>query len=265
MSPIIKAEAARRMKDAYDADKNTLRLVDSYARFLAHRGDTAQAIQIYQAFDQILPSHPIVIAALADLKAGKPLELPVKNAEQGAAEVLYGLGAAGGRQGDELAAMIYLRLSLYLDPDNSLAIITLADIYERIKQTEQAIDVYALVPDKDPLRTTADIQTGLILETLGRSDESAAFLKRVVSDHPDDGEALAALGNLQRSHKQYAGCDRDLHEGDRQAVREDQLGALLFPRHLLRAQQAMAAGRGRFQEGAGDLPGPAAGPELSRL
>jgi tetratricopeptide (TPR) repeat protein len=197
-------EAARRMKDAYEADKNTLRLVDSYARFLAHHGDTAQAIKIYEAFDQILPSHPIVIAALADLKAGKPLELPVKNAEEGAAEVLYGLGAAGGRQGDELAAMIYLRLSLYLDPNNSLAIITLADIYERIKQPEQAIDVYALVPDKDPLRTTADIQTGLILETLGRSDESAAFLKRVVSDHPDDGEALAALGNLQRSHKQYA-------------------------------------------------------------
>jgi Flp pilus assembly protein TadD len=197
-------EAARRMKNAYEADKNTLRLVDSYARFLAHRGDTAQAIKIYEAFDQILPSHPIVVAALADLKAGKPLQLPVKNAEEGAAEVLYGLGAAGGRQGDELAAMIYLRLSLYLDPQNSLAIITLADIYERIKQPEQAIDVYALVPDKDPLRTTADIQTGLILETLGRPDESAAFLKRVVTDHPDDGEALAALGNLQRSHKQYA-------------------------------------------------------------
>ncbi len=197
-------EAARRMKDAYDADKNTLRLADSYARFLAHRGDRAGAIEVYQAFDQILPSHPTVVAALADLKAGRALEMPVKNAEDGAAEVLYGLGAAGGRQGDELAAMIYLRLSLYLNPDNSLAIITLADIYERIKQPEQAIDVYALVSDKDPLRTTADIQTGLILETLGRSDESAAFLKRVVSDHPDDGEALAALGNLQRSHKQYA-------------------------------------------------------------
>jgi Flp pilus assembly protein TadD len=197
-------EAARRMRSAYEADKNTLRLVDSYARFVAKRGDPAQAIKIYEAFDQILPSHPVVVSALADLKAGRPLELPVRNAEQGAAEVLYGLGAAGGRQGDELAAMIYLRLSLYLAPQNTLAIITLADIYERIKQNEQAIDVYALVPDKDPLRTTADIQTGLILETLGRSDESAAFLKRIVNEHPDDGDALSALGNLQRAHKQYA-------------------------------------------------------------
>ncbi len=197
-------EAARRLKTAYEADKNTLRLVDTYARFLAHQGDTAQAIKIYEAFDQILPSHPIVVAALNDLKRGKPLEMPVRNVEQGSAEVLYGLGAAGGRQGDELAAMIYLRLSLYLAPDNDLAIITLADLYERIKQNEQAIDVYALIPDKDPLRTTADIQTGLILETLGRSDKSAAFLKKIVSEHPDNGDALAALGNLQRAHKQYA-------------------------------------------------------------
>ncbi len=53
-------------------------------------------------------------AALADLRAGKTLEPFVKTPEQGAAEVLYGLGSAGGRQGDELAAMIYLRLSLFL-------------------------------------------------------------------------------------------------------------------------------------------------------
>jgi tetratricopeptide (TPR) repeat protein len=198
------AEAARRLKTAYEADKNTLRLVDAYARFLARQGKIAEAINVYEAFDQILPSHPIVVAALNDLKRGKPLEMLVRNAEQGSAEVLYGLGAAGGRQGDELAAMIYLRLSLYLAPDNDLAIITLADIYERIKQNEQAIDVYALIPDNDPLRTTADIQTGLILETLGRSEQSAAFLKKIVSEHPDNGDALSALGNLQRSHKQYA-------------------------------------------------------------
>ncbi|WP_036259309.1 tetratricopeptide repeat protein [Methylocapsa aurea] len=198
------AEATKRMKAAYEADKNTLRLVDAYARFLARRGDRNDAIKIYEAFDEILPNHPIIAAARADLSAGKPLEPLIKNAEQGAAEVLYGLGAAGGRQGDELAAMIYLRLSLYLAPQNSLAIITLADIYERIKQNEQAIDVYELVRESDPLRTTADIQTGLILEAMGRPEDSANYLKRVVDEHPKNDDALSALGNLQRAHKQYA-------------------------------------------------------------
>jgi len=197
-------EAGKRLKAAYDADKNTLRLVDAYGRFKSERGDKDGAIAVYEAFDQILPNHPIVVAALNDLRAGKKLEPFVKTPEQGAAEVLYGLGAAGGRQGDELAAMIYLRLSLFLNPQNGLATITLADIYERLKQNEQAIDVYNTVPESDPLRTTADIQTGELLEALGQSEEAAKYLKKIVTDHPKDEDALSALGNLERSRKNFA-------------------------------------------------------------
>lgn len=198
-----RSEATKRMKAAYQSDKNTLRLVDAYARFMAGCGERAEAVRAYQAFDQVLPSHPIVSTALADLEAGKHLDPLVETSEQGAAEVLYGLGAAGGRQGDELAAIIYLRLALYLAPRNSLAIITLADIYERIKQYEQAIDIYETVPERDPLRTTANIQTALVLETIGRSDEAAKYLERIVDENPKNEDALSALGNLQRAHKQF--------------------------------------------------------------
>ena len=38
-------EALKRMKAAYAADKNTLRLVDAYARFMARRGDRDEAIR----------------------------------------------------------------------------------------------------------------------------------------------------------------------------------------------------------------------------
>ena len=197
-------EALKRMKAAYAADKNTLRLVDAYARFLIRHGNRDEAIAAYEAFDQILPNHPIVTAALANIKAGKPVEPLVKDAQEGAAEVLYGLGAAGGQQGDEIAAMIYLRLALYLTPHNSLAIITLGDLCERVKQNEQAIDVYGLVPENDPLRTTADIQTGQILEALERPDEAAKYLNKIVDENPKNEDALSALGNLQRAHKHYA-------------------------------------------------------------
>ncbi|WP_051955628.1 tetratricopeptide repeat protein [Beijerinckia mobilis] len=197
-------EATRRLKAAYDSDKNTLRLVDVYARFLAQHGQREDAIKVYEAYDELLPNHPIIVDALAALKSGKTLESPIRTPEQGAAEVLYGLGAAGSRQGDELAAMIYLRLSLYLSPDNSLALITLGDIYERIKQNERALEVYESVPEDDPLRVTADIQSAQILEVLGRTEEARKHLESIVKDHPKDADALAALGNLQRAHKQYA-------------------------------------------------------------
>ena len=197
-------EAAKRMKAAYNAEKTTLRLVDAYGRFMSHHGDQTEAQRAYQAFDDLLPRHPVITAALADLKSGKSLDPLVRNAEGGAAEVLYGLGSAGSRETDKLPAMIYLRLALYLTPGNALAIISLADMYDSQKQHERAIDAYELVADTSPLRANADIQTALTLEILGRTDAALKQLTAIVEKHPSDAEALNALGNLQRSRKQYA-------------------------------------------------------------
>lgn len=197
------AEATTRFKAAYALDKTVLRLVDAYGRFFARHGDVAEAQRAYTEFDRTTPRHPMVTAALADLKGGKPLQPLIRNVEDGAAEVLYGLGAAGGRQGDDLAAMVYLRLSLYLQSQNALATVTLADIYAHLKQNEQAIDVYETVPDLSPLKSNADVQTGVTLDALGRSDEAIKHLVAIVSARPADLDALSTLGNIQRSQKQY--------------------------------------------------------------
>ena len=196
-------EALKRMQAAYAIEKGTLRLIDGYARFLAERGDRAGARKVYEDFDALLPHHPLVQAAMAQLDQGKPLEPLVRDAVAGAAEVLYGLGAAGGRQGDELAAMVYLRLSLFLTPSNPLATMTLADTYERTKQSERAIDVFETIPKDSPLRSNADVQIALTLEQLGKEAEATKFMQAIVAQRPKDQEALVALGNLQRGRKQF--------------------------------------------------------------
>jgi tetratricopeptide (TPR) repeat protein len=197
-------DATKAFTAAYQLDKNTLRLVDAYGRFLSQHGQNEEAIRAYETFDVVLPDHPIVQTALVDLKAGKKLEPLIKTPEQGAAEVLYGLGAAGSRQGDELAALLYLRLSLYLDSNNSLATLMLGDFYERMKQFEEAIDIYEAVPEADPLRLTADIETAQVLESLNRTDEAMKYLDKIANQHPANQDILSALGNLQRAHKHYA-------------------------------------------------------------
>ena len=199
-----KAEAEKRFKSAYSAEKNTLRLVDAYARFLATHGQRDEAKNLYLAFDEVAPNHPIVVASLAALGEGNPLPPFVRSANEGAGEVLYGLGAVGGRQGDELASLIYLRLALHLAPDNALALVTLGDVYERMKQEEAAIDLYQSVAKDDPLRVNADVQAALLLETLGKSKEATDALAAIVAAHPQNQEALTALGNLQRSRKAFA-------------------------------------------------------------
>jgi Flp pilus assembly protein TadD len=197
------AEATKRLKSAYDAESRTLRIVDVYGRFQARRGDRDAALKTYDAFDKLLPRHPMVMAAEAAIKDGKPVDPAVKDATAGAAEVLYGLGAAGNRQGDELAAMIYLRLSLWLEPDNPLAVITLADLYDRLKQPDRANDVYALIGTDSPMHRNAEIQIAINLEQMERSAEALDTLKKLVAERPKDIEAITALGKVQSSRKEF--------------------------------------------------------------
>jgi tetratricopeptide (TPR) repeat protein len=119
------AEADRRLKAAYEAERNTLRIVDAYGRLESRRGRREEALATYTAFDAVLPRHPLIRDAMDQLGSNKALPPLIGSAQEGAAEVLYGLGAAGNSQGDELPAIIYLRLALHLNPEHPLALITL--------------------------------------------------------------------------------------------------------------------------------------------
>jgi tetratricopeptide (TPR) repeat protein len=196
-------EAKRRLQSAYQADKNTLRLADAYARFLDRHGDVDGAKKVYADFDQLIPHHPLVLDAEAQLAAGKTLAPVTRDAKEGAAEALFGLGGAGTRQGDELAALIYLRLALFLRPDHDLAAVTVANLFEDLKRNDEAIRAYELVPTSSPMRESAEIQAALEMDSIGRSDEALGRLRDIVAAHPADADAWSALGSLQRSMKKF--------------------------------------------------------------
>ena len=199
-----KADAEKRLKSAYDAEKTTLRLVDLWARFQARSGDFNGAAETYAAFDRLLPNHPIIREGMALVGKKEAPPRQITTPQQGAAEVLYGLASAGNRQGDEAAALLYLRMAIYLDPGHDLAILTLGDILERARQPEDAVAVYDKMPASSPLRPNAEIQAGLALENLGKPEEAVKHLDRVIAERPDDVDALSALGNIYRSRKQFA-------------------------------------------------------------
>lgn len=197
------AEAQRRLKAAYESDRNALRFADAYARFLAAHGDRDGAMKVYADFQAAAPRHPIVERALSDLRAGETPPALVGSARDGAAEALYGLGAAGIRQGDELPALVYLRLSLFLRPGDDLTAVTLANLFEEMKKDDLAVAAYEAVPATSPLREDAEIQAALVLDSDGREDEAIKRLTAIVAARPHDSDALAALAGAQRSAKQY--------------------------------------------------------------
>src|ERR1700710_801543 len=206
-------DAGVRLERAYKLDDSALRVSDAYARWVSRNKDAAAAMGVYQAFDKKLARHPLVLEGIRETKAGKKLPPLVDSPQTGAAEALYGIGASLTRRGGEDLALVYLQLALYLAPNHSLALLSLADLYESVKKPQMAIKVYERVPASSPLKRNAQIQQATDLDTAERSDEAIKILKGVTTEDPKDIEAIMALGNIERGRKKFADCSQTYTQG----------------------------------------------------
>ena len=199
-------DAGQRLAKAYKLDPTALRVVEAYASWASRNESLKDAETILEAFNKVLPDHPLVAQQMELLKRGEKLPLLVRTAQAGAAESLYGLGASLGRRGGEDLGLVYLQLSLYLAPNHSLALLSLADLYESLKKPDLAIEIYKRVPQSSPLHRNAAIQMAANLDALDRTDEAEKRLKALTKENPKDLEAIMALGNVLRGHKKFAEC-----------------------------------------------------------
>jgi tetratricopeptide (TPR) repeat protein len=206
-------DAGVRLERAYKLDDSALRVTDAYARWMSRNKDAQAATGVYEAFDKKLARHPLVLEGIRETKAGKKLPPLVDSPQTGAAEALYGIGASLTRRGGEDLALVYLQLALYLAPNHSLALLSLADLYESVKKPQMAIKVYERVPANSPLKRNAQIQQATDLDSADRSDEAIKILKDVTVQDPKDLEALMALGNVERGRKKFADCTETYTRG----------------------------------------------------
>src|SRR5262249_7980320 len=199
-----------RLERAYKVDQTALRIVQAYGSWNSRNGNKDEALRIFGDFEKALPRHPLITKSLADLRRGERVPQIVDSAQAGAAEVLYGLGAALGRREEELSlanrGLAYLQLATYLDPNHSLAILSLADLYEAMKKPQLAITAYSGLAAESPLKRNAEIQMAIDLDSLERTDEAKKNLEKLIANRPDDLEAILALSNIERERKQYAEC-----------------------------------------------------------
>jgi tetratricopeptide (TPR) repeat protein len=198
-------EAGKRLEQAYKLDATALRVVEAYGSWVSRNRSPKEALTIFETFDKSLPRHPLVLEAMGKLKAGEKLPPLVPNAQAGAGEALYGLGASLGRRGGEDLGLVYLQLSLFLVPSHPLALLSLADLYESLKKPELAIG-HERVPANSPLHRNAAIQMAANLDSLDRADDAQKHLEGLIKQRPDDMEAIMALGNVLRGHKKFSEC-----------------------------------------------------------
>jgi tetratricopeptide (TPR) repeat protein len=222
-----KKEAGKRFERVYKSDPTALRVVQSYGSFLSRQGNNDEALKVFARFDEALPRHPLIVEAVSEINAGRKLPILIDTPQAGAAEALYGLGAALGRRGGE-EGLIYLQLALYLVPSHPLALLSLADVYETMKKPELANKIYERVPPGSPLQRNAQIQIAMNLDTLERTDEAKAHLEKLIAANPGDVEAVMTLGNVQRGRKQFAECADTYSKGVSTITKDEKANWVLY-------------------------------------
>jgi tetratricopeptide (TPR) repeat protein len=221
-------DAGKRLERAHKLDPNALRAVEAYGRWASRNTGKDEALKIFQAFDKVLPRHPLIVQEMDDIRGGAKLPPLVESVQAGAAEVLYGLGASLGRQGGEDLALVYLQLALYLQPRHGLALLSLADLYENLKKPQLAIKVYERMPADSPLRRNAEIQLGVNYDAIDRTDDAKKHLEKLILSRADDLEAIMALGNILRARKSFQECADVYGKGIANIARPEKPNWLIF-------------------------------------
>ncbi|WP_051231383.1 tetratricopeptide repeat protein [Kaistia adipata] len=209
-SALINAHAGRTdaaleaITKAYEAETGSMRIAEAYARLMARAGKVDEAKAALEGFTKNSVGHPVIAALLAEIKAGKKPAPLIRTAQDGAAEVLYGLGSAlGTESGGADVATLYLRLALYLQPKNELVLMALGDLTQNAQRFERSIPIFDQVAKSSPLRRNAELQIALSYDALGKHDDASKRLKRLIAANPRDIDALTTLATIHRTGKRY--------------------------------------------------------------
>jgi tetratricopeptide (TPR) repeat protein len=202
-----RAEARTNYERIFKTDNRTPRTALAYTQHAGNSGDFKLARSILKEhMDKGAgDAHPMAQALQQQLggTATTPLPLLVDSAQDGMAEVFYGLGEALTSEGGISIGAIYLQMALYLKPDFPFALAALANVHETTKHYDQAIATYERIPLGTPLAASIDIRKAINLNLLERVDEAQSLLEDLAKRNPGDVKPLEALGSIMRARKRY--------------------------------------------------------------
>lgn len=180
-----------------------VRLVEAYAGFLARKGDKAKALDELRRVDELAPTRPVTAALRADIAAGKTIPMTAPDPSEGAAALLLDVGSALNRSGGEAFVRLYLQFAHALSPKNDAVLVQLGAVSEQQQKLEEAIGFYSKVSPDSSMKRVAELQLGLNLAELKRTDEAVSHLKALVDANPDDMRAYLALGGTFAGEERY--------------------------------------------------------------
>jgi tetratricopeptide (TPR) repeat protein len=189
---------------AFKKNPATLRVADAYARHAVNVNNRKLARATLKTHIAKSARHPMSLALLSEIEAGKTPPLLVTSPTDGLAEVFYGIGDALAGEGGLDMGIIFLQFSLYLKPDFPLAQVALAEAYDGAKKYDLELNAFQTIQEESPLWLNVQIQKAFALNALDRVDDAKVLLEQIITKNPKDIRPLDALGNILRSHERYA-------------------------------------------------------------
>jgi tetratricopeptide (TPR) repeat protein len=182
---------------------------------------------------------PALAALRARLVAGEAVPFTVApDAGAGFAEALFGIAAIAA-EGDPLAALLYARAALAVEPGHADAALLAARALERLDQPEAARAAYALVDPADPAFLAAEMGRAASLRRSGQGEVAAEILQALARAHPGLPELEATLGDTLRTLSRFAEAEAAYDRAIAAYAEED--GPLWFV-HYTRAIARQAGG-----------------------
>lgn len=142
---------------------------------------------------------PSLNALQAQLRAGETVPYTlVTTAQQGIGEVSLMIAGLLRGEAPDSYTLLYSRIAEYLDPENTSAIITSADILERLGRYELADETFARIAPDDPAFLSAELGRVDVLRQAGKDEAAIEVAQQLTRSHGDQPNVHAKLGDMLR-------------------------------------------------------------------
>ena len=148
---------------------------------------------------------PTVDALRKKLAAGETLPYDIaRDAKDGIAEVFFSIATAMSGEAEPGFTLVHARVTAYLRPDHTDAVLMVAGLLEQQGQSDLATAAYAMIAPTDPAFYVAEIGRAEALYGNGKKDAALEVLQGLARSNPNIMGVQMALGDASRRAEKFA-------------------------------------------------------------
>ncbi|WP_319517956.1 tetratricopeptide repeat protein [uncultured Martelella sp.] len=205
------------------APDTMLKTVIGLAAIEQQAGNTRKALDTVSVAETYGLNSAVLDPIRERIEAGAPVEGLPQSTSAGAAGVLFQVAAALNQGTSDDIVSLYLALSDALSPEEPDVLYLRGVVAAANNKPERALAYFSRIPEDAIQYRLAELQQGLALAELERTDEAIDMFYALIEDAPDDRRGYLALSSVLSAEKRFAEMADVL---DRAA---DRIGAVAAP------------------------------------